>query len=300
LDKIKKFPKKIPAGEDNRADILHEARFLGGHTCGHTEIWLQARKQIGLTGLDPISRYDSECIGMSSHINNFVWSQLHNPGSREISIRMLSPHALKEARGASDKDEAAVKKDFDDITEMVTAMNTLTHAVHCIHPWNFSVVTLDFFLNTVQYGERETATKSSRISFLCDFIDDVLHYNAAAWDDSKPFLSASELSSRWMTASMMKLSRPGTSRQNNKNENSNQRKTNNENGSPPAQNRNRSRAFIAPGHCRRWNFNACPNQNDKTCPAPWDQSKMLKHSCGFYDENTKKVCDKPHTFLEHK
>jgi hypothetical protein len=174
LEKIKKFPKKIPAGEDNHADILHEARFLGGHTCGHTEIWLQARKQIGLTGLDPISRYDSECIGMSSHINNFVWSQLHNPGSREISIRMLSPHALKEARGASDKDEAAVKKDFEDVTEMVTAMNTLTHAVHCIHPWNFSVVTLDFFLNTVQYGERETTTKSSRISFLCDFIDDVL------------------------------------------------------------------------------------------------------------------------------
>jgi hypothetical protein len=95
LDKIKKFPKKVPAGEDNRADILHEARFLGGHTCGHTEIWLQARKQIGLTGLDPISRYDSECIGMSSYINNFVWSQLHNPVSREISIRMLSPHALK-------------------------------------------------------------------------------------------------------------------------------------------------------------------------------------------------------------
>jgi hypothetical protein len=95
------------------------------------------------------------------------------------------------------------------------------------------VVTLDFFLNTVQYGERETTTKSSRISFLCDFIDDVLHYNASAWDDSKPFLSASELSSRWMMASMMKLLRPETSRQNNKNENSNQRKIENENGSPP-------------------------------------------------------------------
>jgi hypothetical protein len=114
-------------------------------------------------------------------------------------------------------------------------MNTLTHAVHCIHPWNFSVVTLDFFLNTVQYGERETTTKASRISFLCDFIDDVLHYNAAAWDDSKPFLFASELSSKWMTASMMKLLRPGTSRQNNKNENTTQCKTENENASPPPQ-----------------------------------------------------------------
>jgi hypothetical protein len=213
---------------------------------------------------------------------------------------MLSPQALKEARGASDKDDVAVKKDFEEINEIITAMNALTHAVHCIHPWNFLVVTLSFFLDTVQYGERETATKSTRISFLCDFIDDVLHHNAAVWDDSKPFLSASELSSRWMTATMMKLSRPGSSRQNTRNDSPSQRKT--ENGNPPSQNgkSNNRGPYIPTGYCRHYNFNVCPGQNDKTCPAPWDQTKMLKHGCAFYDENSKKYCLKPHSMIDHK
>jgi hypothetical protein len=64
LEKIKKFPSKIQFGEDNRADVLHDARFLGGHTCLHTEVWLRARKVIGLSGMDPISRYDSKCLGI--------------------------------------------------------------------------------------------------------------------------------------------------------------------------------------------------------------------------------------------
>jgi hypothetical protein len=152
LDKMKKFPKQIPASKDNRADILHEARFLGGHTCRHTEIWLQARKTIGLTGTEPISHYDSECQGMSGHLNSHIWASLHSPGSKEVSIRMLSPQSLKQALGSSDKDNATQKKDFEEVSEITVAVNTLIHAVHCIHPWNFAFATLDFFLTTVQYG----------------------------------------------------------------------------------------------------------------------------------------------------
>jgi hypothetical protein len=88
LEKIKKCQVKVEAGEDSRADILHAARFLGGHTCKHSEIWLQARKTIGLTSPEPISRYDSEAIGLSSHINSHIWVQIHNPGSKEISIKI--------------------------------------------------------------------------------------------------------------------------------------------------------------------------------------------------------------------
>ena len=113
LEKIKSNPQKIEAGEDNRSDILHKARFLGGHTCRNTEIWLQARKTIGLTGLDPISRYDTESVGMSSNINSHIWASLHNPGSKDISIKMLSPNGLKETRGSGDKNATAIKKDFE-------------------------------------------------------------------------------------------------------------------------------------------------------------------------------------------
>jgi hypothetical protein len=148
---------------------------------------------------------------MPRHLNSHIWAELHNPGSKEISIKMLSPQALKAAGGSSDKEAASVKKDFDEVGEVAVAMNTLTHAVHCVHPWNFSIATLDFFLTTVQYGEKESTSKSSRISFVCDFIDDILRHNAEAWDDSKPFLTATELSSKWITEVMMRFPRAGPS-----------------------------------------------------------------------------------------
>jgi hypothetical protein len=301
LEKIKKFPSKIQAGEDNRADKLHEARFLGGHTCRHTDVWLQARRSIGLSGLDPVSRYDSECLGMSSHLNSHIWAELHYPGSKEVSIKMLSPQALKAARGSSDKEAASIKKDFEEISEIAVAVNTLTHAVHCIHPWNFAFATLDFFLTTVQYGEKESAGKTEKISFLCDFIDDVIRHNAEAWDDSKPFLTATELSSKWITEIMMRFPRAGPSKTNYRPEKTPQRKTDSNTPPPPPNKFNKQQGpFIPYGFCRRFNFNHCPNQKDKTCPAPWDQTKQLKHECAHWNPNTNKYCLQNHSFVDHK
>jgi hypothetical protein len=161
---------------------------------------------------------------MSGHLNSHIWASLHSPGSKEVSIRMLSPQSLKQALGSSDKDTATQKKDFEEVSEITVAMNTLTHAVHCIHPWNFAFATLDFFLTTVQYGEKDITSKSERISFLCSFIDEVIQRNANAWDDSKPFLTAADLSSRWLTQIMMRYPRAGPSGQNQRNNNKNKRK----------------------------------------------------------------------------
>ncbi len=58
LEKAKQIPRQVLAGQDNRADILHEARFLPGHTCKNTEVWLHARQKLGLTGPEPVSKYD--------------------------------------------------------------------------------------------------------------------------------------------------------------------------------------------------------------------------------------------------
>ena len=90
LEKIKKKTVKVEAGEDNRSNNLHESRFIGGHICQNSEIWLKARESIGIAGLDPISRYDSEGVGLSGHINSHIWALLHNPGAKEISITRLS------------------------------------------------------------------------------------------------------------------------------------------------------------------------------------------------------------------
>ena len=40
LDYTKQHPVPVLAGTDKRSDTLHDARFLGGHVCKHTDIWL--------------------------------------------------------------------------------------------------------------------------------------------------------------------------------------------------------------------------------------------------------------------
>jgi hypothetical protein len=84
LDREKQNPKHVSAGQDNGADILHEARFLPGPTCKQTEVWLQARRTLGLTGVEPVSKYDSEGMGISGRINSIIWTILHNPGAKEL------------------------------------------------------------------------------------------------------------------------------------------------------------------------------------------------------------------------
>ena len=132
LEKIKKNLKKVEKGLDNRADIIHDARFLGGHICKNSEIWHKAREKIGIFGLDPISRYDSEGIGMNGNINSHIWAALHNPGSKDFSIRMLSPEALSSARSANEKEAMTCKKDFSSLNDVRLALNTLRTATQLI------------------------------------------------------------------------------------------------------------------------------------------------------------------------
>jgi len=84
LEKIKKNPIKVQPGRDNRSDILHNLRWKGGHICKNTEAWIEARGDMGISGLDPISRYDTEGVGMNGHINGAILAALHNPGSKKF------------------------------------------------------------------------------------------------------------------------------------------------------------------------------------------------------------------------
>jgi hypothetical protein len=103
LDCSKKYPKQIPAGEDNRA----RARFLPGYTGQNTEFWLRARKEVGL---DPVSKYDFEGMGASDRINSWIIAMLHNPGTTQFSIKMLSRAALEAARGGAWKKNLATQQ----------------------------------------------------------------------------------------------------------------------------------------------------------------------------------------------
>ena len=306
LEKLKKNPTKVEAGLDNRSDVLHAARFLGGHTCRNSEIWLQARQKIGLTGLEPVSRYDSESVGLNGNINSHIWASLHNPGSKEISVKMLSPNGLKETRGVSEKNGAAIKKDFEDMGDIKLALASLRAASQFVNPWNFSFVALEYFLTSVQYGYKDLQNKTNKISFVTDFIDEVILHNAEAWDDAKPFMQANEISNKWVSEIMLKFPRGAQySESNDKRKNQNQKNQNNT--SLPIQSPLKTppktfhgKPYIPGGLCRRFNSNFCPNQAKDACAATWDQSVSLKHQCAHYDMQNKKYCLGRHSLADHK
>jgi len=80
LERIKKVPAKVEAGLDNRSTILHKARFLPGATGLETEVWTEARDVLGLTGVEPISKYDFVGTGLVGKVNSALIARLHNPG----------------------------------------------------------------------------------------------------------------------------------------------------------------------------------------------------------------------------
>ena len=117
---------------------------------------------------------------MEGNLNGHVWAALHNPGAKDISIKMLAPEALKIARGESDKDAALCKKEFNSVNEIKLALSTIRTASQFIHPWNFSFATIEYFLNSVNYEEKDLGSHSEKIQFLSNFIDEVFLHNVEA------------------------------------------------------------------------------------------------------------------------
>ena len=57
--------------------------------------------------------------------------------------------------------------------------------------------TLEYFLNSVHFGKREMGSASERVGSVSKFIDEILLYNAKAWDANMPFMSASGIGQKW-------------------------------------------------------------------------------------------------------
>jgi hypothetical protein len=305
LEKAKKVPKQVPAGLDNRADLLHEARFLPGHTCKNTELWLRARELLGLTGQEPVSKYDSEGLGLGGRINSYIWAQLHNPGSKRISIRMLSPPALEAARGDLDKEASHPTRDFENMHDLKMAVHTLRAASRLALPWNFAFETLDLFLSSVQFGEKQSGFWQNNFGFVTKFIDQVINLNAENWDDRQHFLTFADLRGKWLGDIGERTNRGGGNfprtdqryRQTARDTNTSQKPaTDSATGVLGGQ---RVNQYI-PGYlCRNYNYGKC-KITGRACQAVWDPNQELLHQCGFLNKDTKKYCLQNHPYIEHK
>ena len=55
---------------------------------------------------------------------------------------------------------------------------------------------LAIFLNTIEFGKSDLTGFSDRLTIVADFIDEILKFNAQAWDEERYFMSAQEVSTK--------------------------------------------------------------------------------------------------------
>ena len=93
-------------GVDECPGQVHRARFLRGFARDTQELWLQACACIDTDGYSLCPNYDLVSVGVGDLMTGRVWEELHNPGSRLLSIQMLSPKPFESALLPPDKLEA--------------------------------------------------------------------------------------------------------------------------------------------------------------------------------------------------
>jgi hypothetical protein len=293
FERVKTFHTRVESGEDQCMGRAHNARFLRGYVGNSQELWLQARRHLGLTGLDPISNYETVSIGLNGHLSSRVWHEVHSPSSKILSLRMLTPSAMKSAWVTQEK--AGEIKEFDTLHDLKMAVMALDTCVRKVFPWNFAFTTLAIFLQSVNFGEKELDSKPDRLIFLADFVDEVIRYNAQAWDEERHFMSAQEVAAKWTGAMLRRGAGPSPSSDGPA---AKAKKAGNGNGSEKkdvSQNRDR----FPPGVCKQFQNNACTHTGDKHA-AHWDSEYVLRHLCARYLPEKKRWCLGNHSKKDHK
>ena len=141
--KLAKNPIAVAKGVDNRRDILHPARFLGGASCALVDQWAEARRVIGESGITAIGNYDLDAVGCGGCVTPKGWMELHNPASQDLKLKLF--HMPNMAAGSSstkkgEEDGAAEShKEIADLESFRIALNTAREAQASALPWNRSI-----------------------------------------------------------------------------------------------------------------------------------------------------------------
>jgi hypothetical protein len=169
------------------------------------------------------------------------------------------------------------------------AVVTLEGGFHRVMPWNFSFKALSFFLNSITFGESELSGRAGRLSFLSNFVDEVLRTNARNWEERKFFLSYQDLSVKWSADLIRKLgSRPPNAGTGNK-----------KNGKDRSEKKEKSSPRIPGWVCRRFNEGRCDQKDDRHVSS-WDPNFFLKHVCSQWFPDKNRCCLENHPLNEHK
>jgi hypothetical protein len=165
---VKRKPEPVEAGEDNRVDILHDARFLGAMAITAVQMWLEARRRWGLDGTIPLACYDAASMGMAGVITTKGWEVLHDPGSDEITIKLYSVKNIrhtgtgKRQISLDDNEGVTIEDSWKELTEMGevrAALRNLRRAARLVRYWDLSIEVLEAYLYSNNFHDTDTQVK---------------------------------------------------------------------------------------------------------------------------------------------
>ena len=276
-------PATVERGVDNRRDLLHPARFMGGASSALTEQWAAARRAIGEAGVLAIGNYDLDAVGCGGCVTPKGWLELHNPASQELKLKMFHMPNVASS-GLSNKKEGEDNGDslreIADLESFRIALNTAREAMASALPWNRSVSALMGMMMNTNYLAEDLGGNPKRPAILTEFSDYVFSRNALSWENCQPFLTTDELIHVWAN---WKSKRGISARMGEKKKE--------KDGSSSDKKKQLSEL------CRVYNLKTCKHQADRECKTPW--GKTLKHLCNKYMPGGR-LCLKEHPREEHK
>ena len=206
---IKSNPVRIEAGEDNRFQRLHSARFLGGPGCSSQIEWHKARAEMANEGVKAISTYDMDSVGSGGSTTAKGWMEIHNPASPNLKLKQFhmanvgssssGTRRISLADGSTAMDVGDSLKEVTELEEFKNALATLRDAMHFALPWNKTIAAIQGFMRISSHCAKDLGGSGDRAKVLSLFVDHVLERNAANWCDGRDFLGVMELTQTWAT-----------------------------------------------------------------------------------------------------
>ena len=171
---LSKNPVLVGQARDNRREILHPARFLGGACSSLTDQWMEARRIIGEAGVKALGNYDLDAVGCGGCVTPKGWLELHNPASQELKLKFFHmPNVAGSNSSKKTEGEAATDglREINDLDSFRIALNTAREAMSSALPWNRSIGALVGLMLNTNYLVEDLGSNPRRAAILTEFSD---------------------------------------------------------------------------------------------------------------------------------
>lgn len=290
--RLARNPIQIEAGLDNRKNVMHYARFIGGTSATLTEVWNEARRVLGDDGVEAIGNYDLDSVGCGGCVTPKGWQELHNPSSQNLKLKLfylpnVANSGLSAKKVSLDGEDEGLSigeslKEIGDLDGYRQALNTAREAMHSAMPWNRSLSAITGFMMNTNFLQQDLGGNPRRAGILTEFTDYVLGRNGLNWENGHSFLTTDELAHVW---SNWKGKRSALFAKR-------------EQKQMAKKKLDRGTTYGNSDVCKAYNVEKCKDQKLKECKTSW--GKVLRHVCNKYTGANKQMCEKDHPRTEHK